>query len=84
MRERLEELFKATPKDKANPQSELGRKLLEIIQSATKYPISFESIRKSRKWENTSPDKATLLAALTELSQEWIRGNEEEGYYLQN
>jgi hypothetical protein len=84
IRERLEELFKATPKDKTNPQSELGRKLLEIIQSATKYPISFESIRKSRKWENTSPDKATLLAALTELSEEWIRGNEEEGYYLQD
>jgi hypothetical protein len=84
IRERLEELFKATPKDKTNPQSELGRKLLEIIQSATKYPISFESIRKSRKWENTSPDKATLLAALTELSQEWIRGSEEEGYYVRD
>ncbi len=84
IRDRLEALIKATPKDKNHPQSELGIKLLEIIQSATKYPISFESIRKSRKWENSSPDKATLLAALNELSSEWIRGSEEEGYYLQD
>jgi hypothetical protein len=84
IRERLEALIKATPKEKVLPQSELAKKLLEIIQSATKQPISFESIRKSRKWEGSSPDKATLLAALNELSSEWIRGSEEEGYYLQD
>jgi hypothetical protein len=84
IRERLEVLIKATPQNKTLPQSETALKLLEIIRAATKYPISFESIRKSRKWENTSPDKATLLRALNELSQEWIRGNEEEGYYLRD
>ncbi len=84
IRERLEALIKATPKEKELPQSETAKKLLEIIQSATKQPISFESIRKSRKWERSSPDKATLLAALNELSSEWIRGSEEEGYYLQD
>ena len=84
IRDRLEALIKATPKEKTQPQSELAKKLLEIIQSATKHPISFESIRKSRKWENGSPDKATLLAALSELSSEWIRGSETEGYYLQD
>ncbi len=84
IRERLEALIKATPKEKILPQSEIAKKLLEIIQAATKQPISFESIRKSRKWEGSSPDKATLLAALNELSSEWIRGSEEEGYYLQD
>ena len=84
IRERLEVLIKATPQDKTLPKSGTALKLLEIIKAATKYPISFESIRKSRKWENTSPDKATLLSALNELSQEWIRGNEEEGYYLRD
>ena len=84
IRERLEALIQATPQSKVLPQSESARKVLEIIQSATKHPISFESIRKSRKWENNSPDKATLLAALNELSFEWIRGNEIEGYYLQD
>lgn len=84
IRERLEVLIKATPKSKTLPQSRTALKLLEIIKAATKYPISFESIRKSRKWENTSPDKATLLSALNELSFEWIRGNEEEGYYLRD
>ncbi len=84
IRERLEALIKATPKEKRHPQSEIAKRLLEIIQSATKHPISFESIRKSRKWEGSSPDKATLLAALNELASEWIRGNETEGYYLQD
>ncbi len=84
IRERLEALINATPKEKVLPQSEIAKKLLEIIQAATKQPISFESIRKSRKWENNSPDKATLLAALEEITPEWIRGSEEEGYYLQD
>jgi hypothetical protein len=84
IRERLEALIKATPQEKVLPQSELAKKVLEIVQSATKQPISFESIRKSRKWEGSSPDKATLLAALNELSSEWIRGDEAEGYYLQD
>jgi hypothetical protein len=84
IRERLEALIKATPKEKKLPSSETAKKLLEIIQSATKQPISFESIRKSRKWEGSPPDKATLLAALEEIIPEWIRGSEEEGYYLQD
>jgi hypothetical protein len=84
IRERLEALIKATPQEKVLPQSKLAKKVLEIVQSATKQPISFESIRKSRKWEGSSPDKATLLAALNELASEWIRGNETEGYYLQD
>lgn len=84
IRGRLEALIKATPKEKTQPQSELAKKLLEIIQAATKYPISFESIRKSRKWENGSPDKATILAALGEITPDWIRGSEEEGYYIQD
>jgi hypothetical protein len=84
IRERLEALIKATPKEKELPSSQTAKKLLEIIQSATKHPISFESIRKSRKWEGSSPDKATLLAALQEITPEWIRGSEDEGYYLQD
>ena len=84
IRERLEALIKATPKEKELPSSQIAKKLLEIVQSAAKQPISFESIRKSRKWEGSSPDKASLLAALDELSSEWIRGNEAEGYYLQD
>jgi hypothetical protein len=84
IRERLEVLIQATPQNKTLPQSKIALKLLEIIKAATKYPISFESIRKSRKWENISPDKTTLLSALNELSQEWIRGSEEEGYYLRD
>jgi energy-coupling factor transporter ATP-binding protein EcfA2 len=84
IRERLEALIKVTPKEKALPQSELAKKLIKIIQSSIKEPISFESIRKSRKWENTPPDKATLLAALEEINPDWIRGNESEGYYLQD
>jgi hypothetical protein len=84
MREKLEALIKATPQEKALPQSESGKKLLEIIQSATKYPISFESIRKSRKWEGNPPDKTTLLASLVEIKPDWIRGSEEEGYYIQD
>jgi hypothetical protein len=84
IRERLEVLIKATPEDKIPPQSELARKLLEIIQAATKYPISFESIRKSRKWEGNPPDKSTLLATLEGISPDWIRGSEEEGYYIQD
>ncbi len=82
--ERLEQAWEFSPKEKMPPQSEVGKKLLEIIKSATKYPISFEAIRKSRKWEDNSPDKATLLKGLQELSEEWIRGDEEKGYYLQD
>ena len=84
IRERLESLIKATPKDKLPPQTELAQKVLEIIQSATKYPISFESIRKSRKWESSPPDKTTLLATLEEITPNWIRGSEEDGYYIQD
>ncbi len=84
IRERLETLIKATPKNKIPPQTELAQKVLEIIQSATKYPISFESIRKSRKWESNPPDKTTLLATLEEITPDWIRGSEEEGYYIQD
>lgn len=84
IRERLELLIEATPKSKTPPQSEIGNKLLEIIQSATKYPISFESIRKSRKWEDTPPDTYTLKAELRELEREWIKGNDITGYHLQD
>jgi hypothetical protein len=84
IRERLELVLQASPKEKELPSSQIAKKLLKIVQSATKQPISFESIRKSRKWEGSSPDKASLLAALDELSSEWIRGNEAEGYYLQD
>jgi hypothetical protein len=75
---------KSQPQGKTPPQSSRQLKILEIIKSATKYPIQFESIRKSRKWENNPPDKDTLLAELKELSQEWIRGDEKSGYYLQD
>jgi hypothetical protein len=75
---------KPQPQAKTPPQSSRQLKILEIIQSATKYPIQFESIRKSRKWENNPPDKDSLLAELKELSQEWIRGDEKSGYYLQD
>jgi hypothetical protein len=75
---------KSQPQSQTPPQSSRQRKILEIIQSAMKYPIQFESIRKSRKWENNPPDKDTLLAELKELSQEWIRGDEKSGYYLQD
>jgi hypothetical protein len=64
--------------------TDVQKKLLEIIRSATKYPISFESIRKSRKWEDTSPDRHTLKAELRELEKEWIKGNDITGYYLQD
>ncbi|HEY9709853.1 MAG TPA: hypothetical protein V6D48_16730, partial [Oculatellaceae cyanobacterium] len=68
---------------KALPQSQFQQKLLEIIKAATKYPISFDAIRKSRKWKE-APDRLTLINELNELSGEWIRGNEITGYYLQS
>lgn len=54
--------------------------ILQIIKSASKLPINFEAIRKSRKWKQ-QPEKKALLAALAELilSQK-IVGDEESGY----
>lgn len=46
--------------------SELAQTVLAIIQAGTKYPIGFDSIRKSRRW-STQPDRQLLREALQEL-----------------
>ncbi len=60
--------------------SELAQTVLYIIKSATKYPVSFDSIRKSRRW-STQPERQQLREALSELIvAEMIQGGEETGY----
>jgi hypothetical protein len=60
--------------------SELAETVLAIIKAANKYPIGFDSIRKSRRWE-AQPDRQLLREALQELVEaEMILGNEEGGY----
>jgi hypothetical protein len=60
--------------------SQLAQTVLEIIKSATKYPVTFDSIRKSRRW-STHPERQLLREALSELiAAEMIQGGEEIGY----
>jgi hypothetical protein len=60
--------------------SELAQLVLAIIKSATKYPVSFDSIRKSRRWA-TQPERQQLRESLVELrAAEMIQGTEETGY----
>ena len=60
--------------------SQLAQAVLGIIKSATKYPVGFDSIRKSRRWQ-TQPDRQLLREALSELiTAEMIQGREETGY----
>jgi len=47
--------------------SPVANTILEIIQNAAKYPISLESIRKSRRWGEKPPDMGTIDAGLYEL-----------------
>jgi hypothetical protein len=61
-----------------SPESEL---ILEIIKAAKALPISFEAIRKSRRWDGKQPDKQVLLESLKELIMaEKIAGSVDEGY----
>lgn len=60
--------------------SQLATTVLEIIKAATKYPIGFDSIRKSRRW-TTQPERTLLRTALQELVDfQVIVGNEWGGY----
>jgi hypothetical protein len=60
--------------------SQLAQAVLEIIKAATKYPIGFDSIRKSRRW-TTQPERQQLRNALQELVDSMlIVGNEWGGY----
>ncbi len=64
--------------------SQLAQAVLEIIKSATKYPIGFDSIRKSRRW-TTQPERTLLRNALQELVDSMlIVGNEWGGYSLKS
>jgi hypothetical protein len=61
-----------------SPESEL---ILEIINGAKLLPISFEAIRKSRRWDGKPPEKQVLLESLQELIvAEKIAGSVDEGY----
>ena len=70
-------------KEKELPSSQMARTVLVIIQSAAKYPTSFDSIRKSRRWEGNSPERESLREALEELIPQWVTGDEERGYSIQ-
>jgi hypothetical protein len=69
--------------EEESPPSQKAQTVLEIVQSATKYPTSFEAIRCSRKWGKERPDKETLLTVLDELTPKWVTGDAETGYSLQ-
>lgn len=59
--------------------SPVANKVLEIIQAGTQ-PVSFDSIRKSRRWES-SPKTDEIREAINELYlKETIYGTEEKGY----
>jgi hypothetical protein len=61
-----------------SPESEL---ILEIINGAKLLPISFEAIRKSRRWDGKPPEKQVLLESLQELIvAKKIAGSIDEGY----
>jgi hypothetical protein len=61
-----------------SPESEL---ILEIIKAAKVLPITFDAIRKSRRWDKKQPDKEALLDWLKELIIVGkIAGSENEGY----
>ncbi|MFB8788640.1 MAG: hypothetical protein U7123_07255 [Potamolinea sp.] len=63
-----------------SPESEL---ILEIIKTAKVLPITFDAIRKSRRWDKKQPDKEALLDWLKELIRVGkIAGAENEGYAL--
>jgi hypothetical protein len=65
-----------------SPLGQAAQTVLKIIEAATKYPISFESIRKSRRW-SSKPDSQILRNALQELMDAaLITGDEETGYSL--
>ncbi|MCP6758355.1 MAG: hypothetical protein NHB32_06140 [Fischerella sp. CENA71] len=59
-------------------------KVMLIIASALSVPVSFDAIRKSRKWKEwelsnpSSPKLRTALNVLTESKK--LQGNQEEGY----
>ncbi|HEY9665263.1 MAG TPA: hypothetical protein V6C91_00575, partial [Coleofasciculaceae cyanobacterium] len=55
-----------SPAQKVAELSEAASTIFEVVKSATKYPVSFEAIRKSRKWDN-SPDKQAILDGVSEL-----------------
>ena len=60
--------------------SQLATAVLEIIKAATKHPIGFDAIRKSRRWA-TQPERTLLREALQELvDAQLIIGNEWGGY----
>jgi len=68
-----------TPQQKSE-LSPVAQIILEVIKSANKHPISFDAIRKSRRWQR-QPDKQLLIDGLSELiAEEVIEGNEEDGY----
>lgn len=58
--------------------------ILQIIAAGTQ-PVSFESIRKSRRWGESTPAREELRSALVELIQfELVEGNEQIGYSVLN
>lgn len=57
-------------------------KVVEIIKAGTQ-PVSFEAIRRSRKWEGTTIPMEKLRETLTELViKEVITGDKETGYSI--
>ncbi|MEJ1930533.1 hypothetical protein WDZ92_09630 [Nostoc sp. NIES-2111] len=61
--------------------SSIAMSILEIIKSG-KPPVSFEAIRKSRKWGDNTPAREAIREGLLELVRmEKIVGNLESGYF---
>lgn len=61
--------------------SDSAKLVLFIIQYAQKQPISFDAIRKSRRWGEKAPSFATVRVAISELlALEKINGDEKKGY----
>ncbi|BAY95811.1 MULTISPECIES: hypothetical protein [unclassified Tolypothrix] len=85
----LENNFKAAPHEDIEPPQEMVKdedfeQIMVIVAHATSFPVSFEAIRKSRKWgeENKSVRYLRLaLKALTEAGK--LHGNEKDGYRVQ-
>ncbi|QIR41924.1 hypothetical protein HCG51_35195 (plasmid) [Tolypothrix sp. PCC 7910] len=85
----LENNFKAAPHEDIEPLQEMVKdedfeQIMVIVAHATSFPVSFEAIRKSRKWgeENKSVRYLRLaLKALTEAGK--LHGNEKDGYRVQ-
>lgn len=60
-------------------------KIVEIVQSAIAFPVKFEAIRKSRKWDKNNPSVPQLRKALHSLVEDGkLHGNEEIGYEIKS